>query len=165
MESKWLPSPPSHKPATVPHFFPDNALVSALIYQETATWKSDIIHEVFLPFDAKAILSIPLSPSLPTDRLIWTYTPSGQFTVSSAYRVACQARRDIHQGESSTSQPAVFFWCCIWKLPLPNKIKAFAWCVCRNILPTKANLYSRKITQDDVCDECGAVVESMAHVL
>ena len=92
-----------------PHFFPDDALVSALIYPETATWKSDIIHEVFLPFDAEAILSIPLSPSLPADRLIWTYTPSSRFTVSSAYHVARQAQCDIHQGESSTLQPVVSF--------------------------------------------------------
>ena len=92
---KWLPFPPSHKPAVVPHFFPDDALVSALIYPETATWKSDIIHEVFLPFDVEAILSIPLSPSLPADKLIWTYTSSGGL-LSSAYRVAHQARCDTH---------------------------------------------------------------------
>ena len=85
--------------------------------------------------------------------------------MSSAYCVSRQARCDTHQGESSTSQPVVSFWRCIWKLPLPNKIKAFAWRACRNILPTKANLFSRKITQDDVCDECGTVVESTAHVL
>ena len=162
---KWLPSPPSHKPATVPHFFPDDALVSALIYPETTTWKSDIIYEVFLPFDVEAIFSIPLSSSLPADRLIWTYTPLGRFTMSSAYRVARQAQCDTHQGESSTSQLVVSFWRCIWKLPLPNKIKAFAWRACRNILPTKANLFSQKITQDDVCDECGIAMESMAHVL
>ena len=118
---KWLPFPPSHKPAVVPHFFPDDALVSALIYPETATWKSDIIHEVFLPFDVEAILSIPLSPSLPADKLIWTYTSSGG-SLSSAYRVAHQAQCDTHQGESSTSQPMVSFWHCIWKLPLPNKL-------------------------------------------
>ena len=67
---KWLPSPPSHKPTTFPHFFLDDALVFALIYSKIATWKSDIIHEMFLPFDAEAILSIPLSTSLPADRLI-----------------------------------------------------------------------------------------------
>ena len=106
---KWLPSPPSHKPATVLHFFPNDALVFALIYPEIATWKSDIIHEVFLPYNVEAILSIPLSSSLPTDRLIWAYTPSGWFTVSSAYYVARQARCDTHQGESSTSQPMVSF--------------------------------------------------------
>ncbi|XP_075656739.1 uncharacterized protein LOC142626904 [Castanea sativa] len=139
---KWLPFPSLYKPATVPHFFPDDAMVSALINPKTATWKSDIIHEVFLPIDAKTILSIPLSPSLPAD--IWASTPTGRFSVSSAYRVARQVRTDTHQGESSSPQLMVSFWWCIWKLPLPDKIKAFSL--------------------DNVCEECGTV-ESSAHVL
>ncbi|KAF3955196.1 hypothetical protein CMV_019559, partial [Castanea mollissima] len=73
--------------------------VSALINLVTATWKYDIIHEVFLPFDAEAILSIPLSPSLSEDRLIWAFTPTGRFSVRSAYRVTRMAMADTHQGK------------------------------------------------------------------
>ena len=47
---------------------------------------------------------------------------------------------------------------------MPNKIKSFAWRACRNILPTKANLHSRKLTPDSICEECGAAVESSGHV-
>ena len=47
---------------------------------------------------------------------------------------------------------------------MPNKIKAFAWRACRNILPTEANLHSRKVTLDDICEECGVAVESLGHV-
>ena len=75
---KWLPFPSLYKFATVPHFFLDYAMVSALINLETATWKSNIIHEFFLPFDAEAILSIPLSSSLPTDRDLDFYS-NGSF--------------------------------------------------------------------------------------
>ena len=86
---KWLPFPSLYKLAIVPHFFPDDAMVSTLINLETTTWKSNIIHEVFLPFDAEAILSIPLSPSLLADRLIWASIPMGHFSMSSAYQVTC----------------------------------------------------------------------------
>ena len=47
---------------------------------------------------------------------------------------------------------------------MPNKIKAFAWQVGRNILPTKANLHSRKVTPYSICEECGVAVESSNHV-
>lgn len=47
---------------------------------------------------------------------------------------------------------------------MPNKIKAFAWRACRNILLTKANLHSRKVTPDSSCEECGVTVESSSHV-
>lgn len=134
---KWLPIPSSYKPPTFPHFFPDDAKVFALINPKTASWKSDIIHEVFLPFDAEAMLSIPLSPTLPEDRLIWAVTLTGRFSVSSAYRIT---------------------------RIVMDEIKAFAWRDCGNILPTKANLYSRKVIPDNICEECGVDVESLGHV-
>uniref|UniRef100_A0A7N2MAB1 Reverse transcriptase zinc-binding domain-containing protein n=1 Tax=Quercus lobata TaxID=97700 RepID=A0A7N2MAB1_QUELO len=71
---------------------------------------------------------------------------------------------DTQQGESSTPHHLASFWRCIWKLPIPNKIKAFAWRACRNILLTKANLHSRKVTPDSICEECGVTVESSGHV-
>nr|XP_023884938.1 uncharacterized protein LOC111997115 [Quercus suber] len=161
---KWLPTPSSYQSATFPHFFPVDAKVSALINLGTATWKCDIIHEVFLPSDTNAILSIPLSPTMPEDKLIWAYTPSGQFSVSSAYRVYRTAMADPCQGQGSSSQLMSSFWRCLWKLPMPNKIKAFAWRTCRNILSTKVNLHSRKVIPDSICDECGIAVESSGHV-
>nr|POF03540.1 putative ribonuclease h protein [Quercus suber] len=126
--------------------------------------EADIIHEVFLPFDASAILSIPLSLTLPDDRLIWASTSSGLFYVSSAYRVTRTFMGGTQLVESSCSQHLASFWRSIWKLPMPNKIKAFAWRACRNILPTKANLHSRKVIPDNICEECGVAVESSGHV-
>nr|POE98573.1 hypothetical protein CFP56_77521 [Quercus suber] len=77
-------------------------MVSALIILETASWKSNLIHEIFLPFDAEAILSIPLSPSLLANKLIWAPTPTGQFSVNSAYKVTRQSMLDLQHGECST---------------------------------------------------------------
>lgn len=42
-------------------FLASNAKVSALIDKDTHWWKKDLIEAVFLPHEAKAILSIPLS--------------------------------------------------------------------------------------------------------
>ena len=66
--------------------------------------------------------------------------------------------------DCSSSQQMASFWRCIWKLPTPNKTKAFAWQACGHILPTKANLQLQKVTQDNVCEECWVVVESSSHV-
>ena len=74
---KWLPTSSSYRLVTPPRLFPENAPVSVLINPVEATWKSDLIHELFLTFDAEAILSIPLSASLPVDKLIWAPTSSG----------------------------------------------------------------------------------------
>ncbi|KAK9987392.1 hypothetical protein SO802_032343 [Lithocarpus litseifolius] len=84
---KWLPTPSSYRLVTPPHLLPEDASVSVLINLVAATWTSDLIHELFLPFDVEAILSIPFSVSLPADKLIWAPSTSSQFTVSNAYKV------------------------------------------------------------------------------
>lgn len=84
--------------------------------------------------------------------------------MNSAYQVTRQAMLDLQHRECSSSQQMASFWRCIWKLPIPNKIKAFAWRDCRNIWPIKANLQFQKVTQDNVCEECGVAVESSGHV-
>ena len=48
---------------------------------------------------------------------------------------------------------------------MPHIIRHFAWRECRNALPMKDNLLSRKITQDELCDDCKGASESMGHVL
>lgn len=117
-----------------------------------------------MPFDAEAILSIPFSVSLPADKLICAPSSSGQFTVSSAYKVTRKSLCELQRGEYTSSQNLTAFWGCIWKLPMPNKVKVFAWRACRNILPAKVNLFVRKVTQNEVCEECGVAVESSGHL-
>jgi len=47
-----------------------------------------MVRQIFSTDDANAILSIPLRPGLPTDRLVWAYTSKCDFTVRSAYKIA-----------------------------------------------------------------------------
>ena len=48
---------------------------------------------------------------------------------------------------------------------MPSKIKAFGWRACQNILPTKMNLFHRKVIEDPTCDECGLGPETVLHML
>ena len=47
---------------------------------------------------------------------------------------------------------------------LPNKTKSFAWCVCRNIIPTKMNLWHRQVIDEDMCEACGSGRETSGHI-
>ena len=53
----------------------------------------------------------------------------------------------------------------IWKLPVPNRIRAFAWRACKNIPPAKTNLFHRHVTQHANCDECGLEAETSGHLV
>ena len=45
---------------------------------------------------------------------------------------------DIATASSNSQQWS--FWNKIWHLPVPHKVRHFAWRACREILPTKENL-------------------------
>jgi hypothetical protein len=55
----------------------------------------------------------------------------------------------------------------IWKCPTPSKVLGFAWLLLLDRIPTKANLFRRKIinnAEDRVCVLCGNGEENLVHL-
>nr|POE94059.1 hypothetical protein CFP56_34282 [Quercus suber] len=82
-----------------------------------------MVHQFFSPDDALAIMSIPLSSRLPRDRLVWTYTPKGNFTIRSTYKVTLSLAT-TSLGEASSNRNSKNLCKTIWGLNVPNKIKS-----------------------------------------
>ena len=104
---------------------------------------------MFEPVEATVIKGIPLCSFSQRDKLIWPFTPSGQYTVKLGYRF-------LDEGSTSVQASAddSLFWKKIWDLEVPNKVKNFVWRACKEALPTKENLYRRKIAQNALCENC-----------
>ena len=66
-EDKWLPNPCYRKVSSPLPSIPPEAKVSSLIDHNLGTWKKEDIKQLFLPQEADAIISIPLSLRMPTD--------------------------------------------------------------------------------------------------
>lgn len=49
------------------------------------TWKTDLIHNIFLPMDVDRILNHPLPLVSSPDKFVWFVAKDGQFSVKSAY--------------------------------------------------------------------------------
>ena len=132
------------------------------------TWDMEKLNNIFLPHEAKVILSIPISPSLPEDSLVWAWTNNRSFTVQSAYGVALQALKEGQQisdkGTNSDNSKMTNIWKSIWQLKCPNKIKHFLWRACKSILPTNHCLARRKIGTMVGCEFCGEK-ETSGHTL
>lgn len=77
--------------------------MSALINSETKEWKVDLMKQWFIPQDVEAILSIPLSAHGAWDRLIWTGSRNGKFSVHSAYRLV-QTAQEVGDQVTSSNQ-------------------------------------------------------------
>ena len=161
---KCLSSPSTYRVASPRQFLHQDTRVSELIDQATANWKTDVLHALFLPHEADVIKGIPLSSRLPADKLIWAEEPNGKFSVRSVYRVALRLSKSADQVTSSDRTQLRLFWKRIWDLPLPHKVRRFAWRACRDILPTKVNLMSRNVVKDQFCNECKMEFKTTGHL-
>ena len=137
--------------------------VSELIDMENRCWNLHLLQQLFLPFEAEEIRSIPLSYSLTSDKQIWIGTSNGLFIVRSAYKLAMDNYSVSGGASSSNDSNLRYFWKKVWRLLVPHKVKHFLWRACRDILPIKANLMQRKVLSDDICEECMLEAETSAH--
>lgn len=76
-------------------------------------------------------------------------------------------RKDQSKGESSRKSPMENMWKTLWALPVPNVVKMFLWRACNNILPTKKNLFKKRVVSNMVCPICEreVVLYGCAHLL
>ena len=138
--------------------------VGGLINKEDACWKSEAINTLFLPHEAEVIRRILISTHLPKDKQIWALNPNGLFMVKSAYHGALELTRCKKKGNCSDGSREKRFWGFLWSLPVPHKIRHFAWRACQDILPTKSMLMMRKVVQDSKCEACGLEAETPGHL-
>ena len=98
------------------------------------------------------------------DRMVWSLTPNGSFSTSSAYKLLTNPATSGSAG-STALEPQKRFWNGVWQLRVPNKIKHFIWRACNNALPAKCNLARRRIVNSDLCDLRNRELESSLYAL
>ena len=105
--------------------------------------------------EIKATL-IPYS-MLREDRLSWSSSPSGEFHLKDAYRIA-------NAKESKPKiQPFSGVW--VWKIPSLPRIKCFLWQCCHQSIPVRALLVERGMDISHICPMCNAAPETISHAL
>ena len=86
-KDRWIPKLESFK-ATSPHVVHQHEeRVSSLLDVANRCWDVAKVRAMFLPHEAVAVLSIPISFRLPEDSMSWAWSSNGKFSVKSAYLV------------------------------------------------------------------------------
>ena len=111
-------------------------MVANLIGSSIAKWKTEVIDSLFIAHEAELIKSIPLSATLPIDKIVWFETTNGNFTMRSAYKLAASLFKSRSCGTTSDGSLLRKFWKKLWSLPIPHKVRHFCWRACRDTLPT-----------------------------
>ena len=166
LTDKWLPCHPTNKILVPPHEVDEEWRVSDLIDWLNIQRDRGLIDVVFHGFDAEAIYRIPLGQQCVPNFLVWLHNKKGRYSVKSGYYVARRLLREASQvGEGSGQMSSSMVWVRIWKLHIPNKIKAFGWRAFHIILPTREKLRQRRIIEDDSCPICHCFPETSIHAL
>ena len=105
------------------------------------------------PDETRNLLSLFMPVREENDRTIWSASPSGMFSVSSAYNLLLG------------TSPANFNWNLVWKKTLPPRIKFFLWLVVHNRLLTREVCVRRHIPTTAHCPRCDDPCESILHLL
>ena len=161
---RWIPDQSNTKIPYPIDSLNSEARVADLIDLDRGVWLEDVVQRCFSQVDADQILKYPLHQSSPEDVLIWWGTPSGLFTVKSAYHNAITKLQAQSSLESSNHMEMQLFWKALWSMKLPRKVLNFVWRLCRNILPTRDNLDRHNIYTPLTCPICEYELEPSIHV-
>ena len=160
-----MPCSSSHVVISPQLFLHEDTWVGELIDTDSMCWKSSVVDFIFLPHEAEAIKSIPLSVCFPSDKLVWAETANGKFTIKSAYHLPMKISFSENRGSASDCSLMRRFWRSLWRLPIPHNVRHFAWRACREALPTKVNLKRRKVLTEDSCEWCKVKSKIAGHIL
>ena len=146
--NNWLQHPPLFKLGA------DTTLkVGDLLHHKSMQWNRPLIQATFMQATQNDILRIHLSNTRTRDKLYWKENKAQRFTVKTAYHVTLRLHREVGV-EHSTVGEEKRFWNRIWKMNVPPKVRNFVWRACNDILPTRANLYRKKVYTDPLCAIC-----------
>ncbi|XP_045789329.1 uncharacterized protein LOC123884299 [Trifolium pratense] len=161
-KDKWLPNQVGFKVWSRCDELEEDALVSTLIDPDTKQWKRDLVSHIFFPHEAKQILSLPISPRLPSDKIIWHFERNGEYSVRSAHHLLKQ--HSSRNAAGTSGQQTDILWREIWRAPVPNRVRNFLWRLGKNILPTRANLSRKGVQVENLCPQCNNAPETIDHL-
>ena len=143
---------------------PNDARVVELIHGSPPMWNTNKVQSLFLPYDAEAILKIPLSERVQEDKIFWFDNRDGKYSVRSGYKLLLKDAR-VLQAESLRQWDPDPLWKRIWGARVPAKIKSFLWRACHDSLPTNLGLFQRKVLPNPLCGLCHSQREDSFHAL
>lgn len=134
--------------------------------QHHRAWDVQKILSNFQRSTLSKIIATPLLPEGKSNTLIWPHSKSCHYDVKSGYHVEKNIKLIEDTTNCSTSNTVDNnLWKHIWNAKVSPKIKTFIWKACKNAIPTRANLYKRKLVDKHLCHVCQKAIEDVEHLL
>jgi hypothetical protein len=164
--SPWIPTIASFSPTPSPLLShpPPQLLVSDLFTtgttQSNPHWNIPMLLSLFDSTSISEILKINATAQTQT-KLIWTYSPQGDFTTKSAHHLISSQRYAPTEFPLTSSQ-----WKFFWKINLNDRLKLFLWKIAWDIVPSKIRLNAVFPIPPSqlVCPLCKVEEDSLPHL-
>lgn len=124
----------------------------------TKEWDEERIRQSFQETDVTAFLDIRIPENARVDRLAWTASTDGCYSVKSGYNYWQSASSPVSQVQQSNG------WNRLWRLSLPPKVKIFLWRFCKNTIPVRDLLRHKGVSVPTLCPFCNLADEHMVHM-
>lgn len=141
-----------------PAYGAHNISVSDFFMGDARSWDEPKVRDFFTEDDARLILATQIPNGSVKDRIAWTKSVDGKYTVKSGYQHWC----DTNMSNTTVVQSSG--WSKLWRLNVPHKVKTFLWRFCRNNVPVRNRLKSRGVDLPIICPMCDSDVEHLLHV-
>lgn len=126
--------------------------VADLLNPLSLIWDESKLHQLFYQEALEAIRRVKVHGADREDKLFWTRTSNGAFSVKSCYSLlSCNGTHSDR------------LWKDIWTANLHERLKVFLWRLAADV-PLKDTLYERTGKGDPSCTLCGFNKETSSHL-
>lgn len=117
----------------------------------------NLIQERFHEVNVKVILAINIPQRAIKDRIAWSHSADGQYTVKTIYKLW------HNQNMIGSNVVQDRRWSKIWRLAIPHKMKIFLW-ICMNNIPVRNRLRTKGVHVTIIYPMCCRDIEHMFHM-
>lgn len=158
IQDPWLGGKEGFKVDQSQDYVDRTIVVAQLFLENSREWDGDKVTSIFSEEDAGQIMATRIPTISANDRLAWSRTTNGKYTVKTGYQL--WHAQNVGAGTVAQSNG----WKRLWKLDVPHKIRVFLWRFCRNNVPVKSRLSMKGVRLPLNCPMCNSDVEDLLHV-
>ncbi|KAE8678663.1 hypothetical protein F3Y22_tig00111402pilonHSYRG00056 [Hibiscus syriacus] len=149
-DDTWVPSlGPLRQWALFRSTVTNNIHVKDLV--QSGSWDTSSLYSLLVPKAIPHVLGIfPPGTSPEDDVIVWRPSPTGRFSVASAYESLV----------SSAWEDCNPIWHLLYKLPIPERIRIFLWLVIKQRIMTNEERVRRGFVVDPSRLSCSCLVET-----
>ncbi|KAK5839685.1 hypothetical protein PVK06_008512 [Gossypium arboreum] len=123
---------------------------------EDGSWNLDLFRTSLSEDMIQAIQGVPPPQHFEgPDRISWSHTSSGDFSVKSAYKVHNEGDWNLRDEK----------WKIVWKSPGSHRVRIFIWTILQGRILSNAERVMRGFSDDPSCLICGHHSEDSLHIL